>query len=100
MRANHGDRAPLRAAPNGEPYLADVDAPTDAPGGPPVDHSALLDHLPVVAYVAGFGDTAAWTYVSSRIQTLLGFTPEEWMGDPTLWSRQIHPDDRERVLSE
>jgi diguanylate cyclase (GGDEF)-like protein/PAS domain S-box-containing protein len=99
-RAERGDRAPVRAVDHGEPPLVDPGAPTGRPGVPPANHSALLEHLPVVAYVAGFGDTAAWSYVSPRIQTLLGFTPEEWMADPTLWSRQIHPDDRERVLSE
>jgi PAS domain S-box-containing protein len=27
---------------------------------------------------------------------LLGFTQKEWLEDPVLWYRQLHPDDRER----
>ena len=35
-------------------------------------------------------------YVSPHIETMLGFTQEEWLGDPFLWYRQLHPDDRQR----
>ena len=29
-----------------------------------------------------------------------GSRPAEWISDPGLWARQLHPDDRERVLAE
>ena len=29
---------------------------------------------------------------------LLGFSVEEWRSDPDLWKRQLHPDDRERIM--
>ncbi len=35
-------------------------------------------------------------YVSDYVQTLLGFSPEEWTSDPNLAWRLIHPDDKER----
>ncbi|HUE16092.1 MAG TPA: response regulator, partial [Planctomycetaceae bacterium] len=35
-------------------------------------------------------------YVSPQIEVMLGFTQEEWLGDPFLWYRQLHPDDRQR----
>jgi PAS domain S-box-containing protein len=28
---------------------------------------------------------------------VLGYTPEEWRADPSIWVNMIHPDDRERV---
>jgi len=31
---------------------------------------------------------------------LLGFSPEEWRADAENWERQIHPEDRERLLAE
>jgi PAS domain S-box-containing protein len=31
---------------------------------------------------------------------VLGFSPEEWVGDPGLWLNRIHPDDVGRVLTE
>jgi PAS domain S-box-containing protein len=61
---------------------------------------ALVERLPAALYIAGFGPEATWNYVSPRIENLLGFTAEEWMADPGLWMRQIHPDDRARVQQE
>lgn len=71
---------------------------------PPVvesmDYRAILERIPAVTYVAGFGEAGRWDYVSPQIESLLGFTAEEWMSDPELWFRQIHPDDRTRALEE
>jgi PAS domain S-box-containing protein len=39
------------------------------------------------------------TYVSPRIAAL-SFTPEEWIADPELWFRQLHPDDQKMILAE
>ena len=35
-------------------------------------------------------------YVSPQIESLLGFSQKQWIEDPTLWYRQLHPDDRDR----
>lgn len=35
-------------------------------------------------------------YVSPHIETVLGFTQEQWLDDPVRWYSQIHPDDRTR----
>ena len=62
---------------------------------------ALVEKMPAVIYTwdprrpAG---TTATPYVSPQVEQILGFTAEEWTADPELWIRQIHPDDRERVL--
>jgi diguanylate cyclase (GGDEF)-like protein/PAS domain S-box-containing protein len=53
-----------------------------------------------VIYIAELATDGRWIYVSPQIERILGFTPAEWMADPELWSRQIHPDDREAVLAE
>ena len=37
--------------------------------------------------------------VSPQIETILGYTQEEWMGDAELWIDRIHPDDRDRVVA-
>ena len=55
----------------------------------------LVEHLPLVVYTSELGVTGVWAYVSPEIEGLLGFTPEEWMADPTLWNRQVHPADRD-----
>src|SRR5262245_9896042 len=62
---------------------------------------ALVEKMPAVIYTwdprlpAG---TTATPYVSPQVEQILGFTAEEWTADPELWIRQIHPDDRDRVL--
>ena len=62
-------------------------------------YEALLDPIPATFYMADTGVDGAWTYVSSHVEELLGFTPAEWMADPLLWNRQMHPDDRDEVLA-
>jgi diguanylate cyclase (GGDEF)-like protein/PAS domain S-box-containing protein len=59
----------------------------------------LMEHVNGVFYRAELA-AGPWTFVSPQITRLLGWTPEEWMADPTLWVKSIHPDDRERVLRE
>lgn len=58
-----------------------------------------LDRLPVIAYRTRLD--AMWTcdHVGTGIASF-GFSPDQWIHDPGLWLRQIHPDDRERVARE
>jgi PAS domain S-box-containing protein len=59
----------------------------------------LVERVPAAVYVADPGPKGAWTYVSPQIERILGFTPEEWLAEPDLWRRRLHPDDRDRVLA-
>ncbi|VTR76736.1 PAS domain S-box protein [Cellulomonas hominis] len=54
----------------------------------------LVEHVPAVVYIAEPGPDGRFVYVSPRLEWMLGYTPEEWLADPTLWSRSIHPSDR------
>jgi diguanylate cyclase (GGDEF)-like protein/PAS domain S-box-containing protein len=58
----------------------------------------LVERLPVVSYVAEPGEMGAWSYISPQIERMMGYTPQEWMDDPSIWANAIHPDDRDRVL--
>ena len=64
------------------------------------DFRAIVERVPAVVYLAEAGENGKWLYVSPGIEPMLGFTPDEWAADPYLWSKQLHPDDRERVLTE
>jgi PAS domain S-box-containing protein len=59
-----------------------------------------VEQTPAVVYLCEAGETGDWLYVSPHLQTLLGFTPEEWCSDPTIWKRQIHPDDLPLAMSD
>jgi diguanylate cyclase (GGDEF)-like protein/PAS domain S-box-containing protein len=59
----------------------------------------LVERLPAIVYVSETGVDGRWHYVSAQAEAILGFAPEEWLADPSLWAKQIHPDDRERVFA-
>ncbi|HEY8466371.1 MAG TPA: EAL domain-containing protein [Solirubrobacterales bacterium] len=60
---------------------------------------SLVERVPAIFYTAELGEHGRWRFVSPQIEQILGFTPEEWMADPTLWARQLHPEDREHAIS-
>ena len=62
-------------------------------------YRTLVEQLAAVTYIARLGLEGEWLYVSPQIWTMLGYTPEEWLADPTMWLRRIHPDDRALVAS-
>lgn len=59
----------------------------------------LVDRLPAAIYAAESGVEGQWLYASPQIQEILGFSAEDLIADPGLWARQLHPDDRDWVLS-
>ncbi len=63
-------------------------------------YRTLVEQLPAIVYTAEFGSGGAWRYVSPRIESILGFSPRDWLADPEQWFRQLHPEDRDRVLAE
>jgi diguanylate cyclase (GGDEF)-like protein/PAS domain S-box-containing protein len=65
-----------------------------------MDYRALLERIPAITYIAGFGESGSWDYVSPQIEAILGFSPAEWQRDPDVWYRQIHPEDRARALED
>ena len=64
-----------------------------------LDYRAIVENVPAITFVAGAGEFGTWHYVSKWIEPILGFTAQEWLSDPTLWARQLHPDDREKTLA-
>jgi diguanylate cyclase (GGDEF)-like protein/PAS domain S-box-containing protein len=59
----------------------------------------LLDQLPAILYISEVGVEGRWLYVSAGAEAILGFSPSEWVDDPGLWARQMHPDDRARIFA-
>ncbi len=59
-------------------------------------YRALIEQVPAVVFFAPMEGGIGEAYVSPQIETILGFTQEEWLESPILWFRQLHPDDKER----
>jgi PAS domain S-box-containing protein len=60
----------------------------------------LVEQLPAIIYVAALNTASSTIYTSPQIETMLGFTQDEWMADDDLWRQQIHPDDYLRVMED
>ena len=54
---------------------------------------SLVERLPAILYICEFEPPYRSVYVSPQMETMLGFTPNEWMNDPDFWMKIIHPDD-------
>lgn len=58
----------------------------------------LIEQIPAITYIEDAA-TGEQLYISPQISGMLGYTPEEWLADPSLWAACLHPDDRDRVLA-
>jgi PAS domain S-box-containing protein len=63
-------------------------------------YHALVEQLPAIIYIVEFGKVNRTIYISPQVEWLLGFSQAEWLADADLWIKQLHPDDRDRVLAE
>ena len=61
-------------------------------------YRALIEEIPALTYVAWADDTGSRAYVSPQLLAMTGFSPGEWLAEPDMWVRRLHPEDRERVL--
>jgi PAS domain S-box-containing protein len=61
-------------------------------------YRSLVERLPAITYMAEIGVTGRWLFVSPQIETMLGYSPQEWMADPSLWMSRIHEDDVHTAL--
>jgi PAS domain S-box-containing protein len=61
----------------------------------------IVEKMPAITYldeVAGeWEGTPPTSYISPQVETILGFTPEEWMANPSIWLELVDPEDRERA---
>jgi PAS domain S-box-containing protein len=67
-----------------DPGLADAE----------IRYQALVEQLPAVVYIDTDEESPITLYVSRQIERMTGYRPEEWISDPELWLRVVHPDDR------
>jgi PAS domain S-box-containing protein len=62
-------------------------------------YRTLVGRIPAISYIAAPNKASNTLYISPQIETILGFSPAEWMADPGLWLKRLHPRDRDRVLA-
>jgi PAS domain S-box-containing protein len=59
----------------------------------------LLERVPAIVYTAEYGSHGSWSYVSPKIEQILGYTVEEWLSHPEAWYDRLHRDDRRQALA-
>ena len=64
------------------------------------DYRHLVERLPAIVYTSELGEHGRWRYISPQVEEILGYSPEAWKSDPGLWAKLLHPEDRERALSQ
>jgi len=63
-----------------------------------VRYQTLVDKVPAIIYTSDIEPPYPTTYISPQVEAL-GFSADEWIDDPECWVKQVHPDDRERILT-
>jgi len=62
-------------------------------------YRTLVEQIPAITYIATL-DRSRILFVSPQVKDILGFSQDDFLANQERWSQQIHPDDRERVLSD
>ena len=60
----------------------------------------LVEHIPAITYIAALDEFSTTLYVSPQVETILGFSQRDYKKDPDIWRKQLHPDDRTRIMDE
>src|SRR5205085_2013156 len=60
----------------------------------------LVEQVPAIIYMDAVDEFSTNIYTSPQIDRIPGIPREEWVTDRELWVKQMHPDDRGRVLRE
>jgi len=58
----------------------------------------ILDSVPAVVFEHWSMTDCRRNFVSSHVETMYGYTPEEWLSTPDFFAGRIHPEDRPEVL--
>jgi len=61
-------------------------------------YGSLINSIPAVTYIAALDEISTTLFVSKQVESLTGFTFEEYKNNPDIWFEHLHPDDIDRVL--
>ncbi|MEA2579641.1 MAG: hypothetical protein QOE83_533 [Actinomycetota bacterium] len=64
----------------------------------PEAYRRLVEGVPAILYIDEPDDASTPRYTSPKILDVLGYSPQEWDEDPSLWMDRLHPEDRDAAL--
>jgi two-component system, sporulation sensor kinase E len=62
-------------------------------------YRTLVEQIPAITYIAALDKTSTNIYVSPQVENILGFTQADYKATPDIWYKQLHPEDRPRVIN-
>src|SRR4051812_42739763 len=60
----------------------------------------LVHASPAVLYSCKVAEDCGTIAVTENVRAVLGYTPEDFIADPSFWAVRIHPEDSVRVFEE
>ncbi len=63
-------------------------------------YRTLVEQIPAITYTATLDKIPMITFVSPQIESILGISPQSYVGNPLFWDRHLYQDDHDRVLKE
>lgn len=60
-------------------------------------YRTLVENMPAVVYVDQAHEPHNTIYINSRVEEMLGYSPEDWIAKPNFCDDIIHPGDLERM---
>ena len=61
-------------------------------------YRTLIEQVNAISYIAEIGIAGQWFYISPQVESILGYTAEEWLAMSREWASIINPDDLPLVL--
>ena len=58
-----------------------------------IKYRTLIEQVAAISYIAELGVTGRWYYVSPQIESILGYTADEWLPHSTDWMRYVPTED-------
>jgi PAS domain S-box-containing protein len=58
----------------------------------------ILDSVPAMVFENWSIKETKKNFVNSYVETMYGYTPQEWLSTPDFWTGSLHPEDRQRVM--
>jgi PAS domain S-box-containing protein len=64
-----------------------------------IKYRTLVEQVAAISYIAELGIDGQWFFVSPQIETILGYSPDEWLSGSREWIRHIPPEDHHIVAA-
>jgi PAS domain S-box-containing protein len=62
-----------------------------------IKYKMIVEQVAAISYIAEPGINGRWYYVSPQIESILGYTQDEWLEKSEQWMQFVHPEDHAAV---